>query len=155
MKIEEIKLKNYLNEIFIFCIKNNSLLGVKICLLFGANIHYKYDYAIKCSSDLSYTKIIKYLINKGIDIHFHNDFIVKVSVTNENIELVKYLVKNGADISKIPDYALKYLVENKSLTMISYLLLNGFHISDFEKIKGFDKIKNKLRYLKIKNVINS
>jgi ankyrin repeat protein len=52
-------------------------------------------------------KIVKYLVEKGANVHYHYEYPLRCAAFNGHLEVVKYLVEKGADISVYDHSALK------------------------------------------------
>ena len=66
-----------------------------------ANIHVDGDSPIKYASELGYTDIVKYLVEKGADIKTFGEECIRKAGSNGHFEVVLYLFKQGVNINKI------------------------------------------------------
>ena len=84
---------------------------VMISINKGANVHTKYDQAVRFASYYGHLEVVKYLVSKGANIRAQNDFAVLMASYYGHLEVVKYLVSLGADIHAGDDFAVRYASE--------------------------------------------
>lgn len=148
------KYSNMLDTHFIlsfkcFCIKNMNIL-----IDYGANLHYKNDYALRWITKKGNYEIFKFLLEKGADINkidnrtimktvkrnhkeiikiliendIMNDSIFKYSCQYGHLGYVKILLAKGIDIHTNDDYAIKISSEFGNIEIVKILIDNGANI---------------------------
>ncbi len=108
--------------------RNGRLDQVIISLNVGANIHGKFDAALRYSSENGHTEVVKYLISAGANIHEWSDYALRWASRNGHLNIVRYLVNNGANIHADNDGALRLASQNGQIEVVKYLISAGANI---------------------------
>ncbi|MEK0337324.1 MAG: ankyrin repeat domain-containing protein [Nitrosopumilus sp.] len=96
------------NILFIKSIENRFLLGVKMALERGANIHLADNDALRWASENGHYDLVKLLLDSGADVHAQNDYALRWASHHGHYDVVKLLIDNGANVHAKNDSALRY-----------------------------------------------
>ncbi|MEK0348145.1 MAG: ankyrin repeat domain-containing protein [Nitrosopumilus sp.] len=81
------------NILFIKSIKNRFLLGVKMALERGANIHLGDNDALRSASLEGHYDLVKLLLDSGADVHANNDQALQQASANDHYDVIELLKK--------------------------------------------------------------
>ena len=88
---------------------------------YGADIHSKNDYVLRCAVDNYDLDMVKCLVEQGANVHADDDYVLCWAAEEGQLEMVKYLVKRGADVHAQNDYALHCATHYGHLEVVAYL----------------------------------
>ena len=97
------------------------LIGVKILLDAGANVHANSDEALRNATWHGHTEVVKLLLEAGADVHAWNDQALENASRKGNIELVKILLDAGANVHAENNKALNWASYNHHSEIIKLL----------------------------------
>ncbi len=82
----------YKNEALLSAATNGQLAAIRYLLDYGADIHYRDDFALKLAAKSGYLEAIKYLVSHGADIHSNDNEVFKIAEANDHFAIVEYLL---------------------------------------------------------------
>lgn len=98
---------------------------VEQMILMGADIHVRYNYAVRAACWFEYMDIISLLVSHGANVRDYGDDAFITCVKNGCLKSVKYLISIGVDIHISYDLVLYKAVSNGDYQMVEYFLANG------------------------------
>jgi len=79
------------NEKFIKCASKGNLELVKIYIQLGADIHARYDWALRYAAEKGHLNVVMYLVRLGADIHAIDNYALRWASNYCHTEVVAYL----------------------------------------------------------------
>lgn len=89
---------NITDRTFINCVKNDDLVAVTKLLENGANVHARYDRALRYSAECGRLRMVSKLLEHGADVHAEDDYALRYSAENGYALVVSKLLEHGADV---------------------------------------------------------
>jgi len=127
--IEEKLLEKYtnINSLLEDSIQANNMIGVKVALKNGADIHTNDDYAVRYVCYNNSLELVKYLVENGANIHANNNQPIRLASERNYINIVEYLIEKGVNITNViketpNDSLLSHAINNENSYYVNMLL---------------------------------
>lgn len=145
-----------------YAAKTGNLVGMRLAIKDGANIHFGYDLALEEAFRYAHYDCCDYLLSlgasllpkakeflslavqnktlvslvylhsQGVDIHTHKDKAFLDYIFQQNLELIDYFITHGSSARMLDSYPLRIATKLGNLPLVVYFLQHGAQLKDCE-----------------------